>query len=99
MTILRAGAQARNIVIDGRRTSMRMEAPFWRALEDIARYEKCSINEICTYISQQKEASLSLTSATRVYIALYYKQAVTPEARQKVHGNLQTQIRAERFKA
>lgn len=93
MTMLKAGSQARNIVVEGRRTSMRMEIPLWRALDDIARYEQCSVNEICTYISRQKDPELSLTSATRVYITLYYKLAVTPEARAQYHGKLTSQMK------
>ncbi len=96
MVMLKAGTQARNIVVDGRRTSMRLEIPLWCALDEIACYEQCTINEICTYISRQKDAALSLTSATRVYLTLYYKLAVTPETRRQVHGMLKAQIEQER---
>jgi predicted DNA-binding ribbon-helix-helix protein len=94
--MLTAGTQARNIVINGRRTSVRMEVAFWQAFDDIARFEKCSINEICNYISLHKDPELSLTSAIRIYITLYYKQAVTLHARQEFHGKLQSQIALSR---
>ncbi len=40
-----------NIVIDGRRTSLRMEMDIWEALQDIGDRERLTTNEICTFIS------------------------------------------------
>ena len=40
-----------NVVIDGRRTSLRMEVDIWEALQDIGTRERLTTNEICTFVS------------------------------------------------
>jgi hypothetical protein len=52
-----------NVRIDGRRTSMRLEAVTWNALGDIAQRERTALHEICTAVARQKTPALSLTVA------------------------------------
>lgn len=64
----------RNIVIAGRRTSVRLEADMWQALCDIARRHDASVNDICTLISKRRGGS-SLTAALRAFALRYFRIA------------------------
>ncbi|MGH6720350.1 MAG: ribbon-helix-helix domain-containing protein [Alphaproteobacteria bacterium] len=61
-----------NIVVDGRRTSVRLEPDMWLALAEIARMEGCTINDVCARAAGRNRAS-SLTAGLRVYIMNYYR--------------------------
>ncbi len=64
----------RNIVVAGRRTSVRLEPVMWDALHEIARQRKLSVNALATEIDDRRSAS-SLTAAIRVYIVDFYRAA------------------------
>jgi predicted DNA-binding ribbon-helix-helix protein len=63
-----------NVVVAGRRTSVRLEPVMWEALQDIARQRKVTTNDLVTVIAAQQTAS-SLTAAIRVYILDFYRTA------------------------
>lgn len=58
----------RNVVVDGRRTSVRLEPELWQALDRISRSRGVSVNDICSHVSQTRGAAGGFTSALRVYI-------------------------------
>lgn len=67
-----------------RRTSMRLEASMWDALEDIARREKLrDVDALVTLIEaralEHPAPGASLTSSVRVFVAEYYRAAATEE--------------------
>jgi predicted DNA-binding ribbon-helix-helix protein len=64
----------RNVVVAGRRTSVRLEPAMWEALHDIARRLELTIHDLVTHIAHQRTAS-SLTAAIRVYIVDFYRTA------------------------
>jgi predicted DNA-binding ribbon-helix-helix protein len=64
--------QSRNIVVDGHRTSMRLEPAMWRALTEIAERESRSLHELCSMVHRLRRRS-SLTSSVRVFILSYYR--------------------------
>ena len=71
---------SRNVVVSGRRTSMRLESSLWDALEEIARREGGSVNELCGRIDSRR-GDMSLTGAVRAALVSYYrKMAETAEA-------------------
>ncbi len=79
---------SRNVIVEGKRTSVRLEGDMWVALMDIARREGRSINELATLVSRAKKPRTSLTAAIRVFIMGYYKAAATEEGHQKAgHGS------------
>ena len=41
---------SRNITVQERRTSVRLEPEMWQALKEIAQRERCNIHDICTLI-------------------------------------------------
>lgn len=64
----------RNIVVAGRRTSVRLEPTMWEALREIARRREMSLHALVTEIDRGRTAS-SLTAAIRVYIVDFYRAA------------------------
>lgn len=69
-----------NIVVDGHRTSVRLEPDMWHALAEIARLEGCSVNDECTRAARHNHAS-SLTAGLRVYIMGYYRDIALANGR------------------
>lgn len=81
---------SRNITVQARRTSVRLEPEMWTALREIASQEFCSIHDICTLISIRKKENTSLTAAIRVFIMLYFRAASTDEGHRKAgHGDFE----------
>jgi predicted DNA-binding ribbon-helix-helix protein len=66
----------RNIVVAGRRTSVRLEPVMWEALLEIARQQETNVNQLVTEIDRQRNSS-SLTAAIRVYIVDFYRAAAS----------------------
>jgi predicted DNA-binding ribbon-helix-helix protein len=64
----------RNVVVAGRRTSVRLEPMMWEALGEIARVRGESLRDLVTEIDRSRTAS-SLTAAIRVYIVAFYRSA------------------------
>jgi len=64
----------RNIVVAGRRTSVRLEPVMWEALLEITRQQETNVNQLVTEIDRQRNSS-SLTAAIRVYIVDFYRSA------------------------
>ena len=67
----------RNVVVAGRRTSVRLETQMWDALFEIERREGRTVHEICSEVDATRRES-TLTSGLRVYILGYYRKASTP---------------------
>jgi predicted DNA-binding ribbon-helix-helix protein len=63
----------RNVTVNGRRTSVRLEPAMWDALREIAARERRTLHDIVTEIDGRREAS-SLTAAIRVYIVVYWRE-------------------------
>jgi predicted DNA-binding ribbon-helix-helix protein len=84
-----SGLVSRNILIDGRRTSVRLEPEMWIALRDIASREGGSIHELCTLVSMCKRPHSTLTAAIRVFLMLYYRSATTDDGHNRAgHGDI-----------
>ena len=71
----------RNVTVDGRRTSLRLERHYWEGLDDICRREGCSLNDLMTEIERRGKADqgepFCLTSAARVFVLDYFRSAET----------------------
>lgn len=61
---------SRNIVIDGQRTSFRLEPEMWSALEYICQQEKISLHTLCSWINKYRPRP-NRTSAIRAFIVSY----------------------------
>jgi predicted DNA-binding ribbon-helix-helix protein len=60
------GLKKRSVDIDGHRTSVSIEAPFWDALREIADQKRLSVNQLIAAIDKDRTGNLS--SAIRVYV-------------------------------
>jgi len=70
------GLKLRNIRIDGRRTTVRLEPEVWTALLEISEREQTSVPDICGMVSRHQPGS-SFTSSLRVAVLRYYRIAST----------------------
>ncbi len=61
--------------INNRRTSMRLCTKEWNAIDNICLREKIHRNKLITMIEENKDQSLGLAYATRVFALLYYQEA------------------------
>jgi len=66
----------RNIMVGGKRTSVRLEPEMWTALLDIARREGQTIHALATRVAETKKPETSLTAAIRVFCLAYYRTAL-----------------------
>lgn len=80
---MQAARKPRNVIIDGKRTSMRLEAAFWDGLVEIARREEVTVGALCTRLAGELEtlSAGSLSSAVRVYVLSYFRTAILPQSR------------------
>ncbi len=78
---------SRNVVVSGRRTSVRLEPEMWDGLREVCQRERSTLHQICTTVSLQKQEETSLTAAIRVFVMRYFRNASTEEGHAKAgHG-------------
>jgi predicted DNA-binding ribbon-helix-helix protein len=68
-----APPEPRNVRIDGRRTSMRLEAQFWEALTEIAQTLDMSVEALCARIAASEHRG-NLSSAIRVFVLAWSRK-------------------------
>jgi predicted DNA-binding ribbon-helix-helix protein len=69
-----------NVRIGPLRTSLRLDAPTWSALREIAQREGLTLHQLCTSIKEAKPPALSLTVAIRCYALHYFCDVATADA-------------------
>jgi predicted DNA-binding ribbon-helix-helix protein len=72
----------RSIAIDGHRTSISVEAPFWDGLGEIARASNKSVAALIGEIDHGRDG-LNLSAAIRVHVLAWYRARAgeTPQCR------------------
>ena len=79
----------RNIIVDGHRTSIRLEPAMWVALNKIAERENMTIHQLGTRIDRLRDANCGLTAAIRVFLLAYFQEAATEEGHERAgHGRV-----------
>ncbi len=63
----------KNVTVNGRRTSMRLEKETWESLADICLREKMTIHKLCSEIDLHR-GRYGLSSAVRLFILRYYQK-------------------------
>ena len=71
--VMRQHLQTRNLTINRRRTSVRLEPTLWNALQEIAEKREMTIHELATEIAKERPSESSLTSSIRTYIVKFYR--------------------------
>jgi predicted DNA-binding ribbon-helix-helix protein len=75
-TSAESGLMSRNVTINGRRTSLRLEPEMWESLNEIAKREGSTMNDIVAKIDRNR-AEGGLTSHVRVFVLSYFRGAAT----------------------
>jgi predicted DNA-binding ribbon-helix-helix protein len=57
----------RNVVVNGHRTSIRLEPTLWQALDYICKSRSCHINDICSEVADMQVEG-GFTSAVRTFV-------------------------------
>jgi len=74
---------SKNVRINKRRTSVRLEPEMWNALFEISEIECCSIHDLCSAVFEFKNRNTSFTAALRVFLMTYYRSAAFVDRRVK----------------
>lgn len=72
--------RTRNVIVDGHRTSVRLEPALWDAFDEICRREHKSARTVCSEIGQRRREG-GFTSALRVYILSYFRGLAAEDER------------------
>lgn len=78
----------RNVMVRGRRTSVRMEPLMWRCLDDVANRESLTVNQLCTLVDSRR-GDAALTASLRVFLMGYLRALAAkapPEPESAVPG-------------
>ena len=62
-----------SLTLRGHRTSVSLEAAFWRGFRDIAVERGLPINALATEVDEAREADVGLASAIRVFVLARYR--------------------------
>lgn len=68
----------RNVLANGRRTSIRLHTVIWEAVDEICSIERVSLNQLVSELDKRR-GSLSLTEALRIYSISYFREACRAE--------------------
>ncbi|MEM6906411.1 MAG: ribbon-helix-helix domain-containing protein [Pseudomonadota bacterium] len=68
----------RSLTLQGHRTSVSLEEPFWQAFREIAALRGMSVNALAAELDAAREPPASLASAIRLYVFEWHRREVTP---------------------
>lgn len=75
------------VLVNGRRTSMRMCKKEWGALDEICKREKLSRNDLLSILEERNTSSLGMTYSSRLFILRYFQTAATESGHKNAgHG-------------
>ena len=63
----------KNVIVNGRRTSMRLDQETWHSLADICREQNLTLHQLCSKIDATK-GKLGLSGAVRVFVVNHLRQ-------------------------
>jgi predicted DNA-binding ribbon-helix-helix protein len=69
--LMKSSIVKRSIVIDGHKTSVSLEDPFWTDLKKIARNQQTTLSELISMIDGGREGNLS--SAIRLFVLQHFR--------------------------
>ena len=68
-----SGLECRNVVVDGRRTSVKLDSFTWRCLNEICDHRKVTVHDFCTEVKRAMADYTGFTSALRIAILRHYR--------------------------
>lgn len=66
--------ERRNVRINGRRTTVKLEHLLWESLHEICEDTGRNLDEICSEVAQSENARTNFTSELRLYVISYYRE-------------------------
>ncbi len=84
--LLRGMLITRNVTINGRRTSLRLERENWLAMEEICERESLTSHELCSLVDRHR-ANFSRTSAVRAFITAYFRELADSQTHRALNVN------------
>ena len=76
---MKSSVVKRSIVIDGHKTSVSLEDPFWTDLKKIAHTQQVTLSELVTKIDGTREQS-NLSSAIRLFVLHHFRHEERKDA-------------------
>ncbi len=78
--------QTRNINLNGRRTSVRLERELWEAVGELCSRENLSVHQLCENVQRMRHG-MGLTGALRLHLFRYFRSAASEEGHRRAgHG-------------
>lgn len=68
----------RNVVIDGKRTTIRLESDIWDAVDDLCMRERISRHDLCSRVEAGRDG-LNRAQAIRAVVVNYFRLALRDE--------------------
>ena len=68
-----SGLECRNVMVEGRRTSVKLDPFTWRCLQEICHHREISIHDFCTEVKRAKAEYSGFTNALRIAILRHYR--------------------------
>ena len=68
----------RNVIIQEKRTTIRLASAVWEALDELCMRERVSRHELCSRI-EAKRSGVNRAQAVRAEVVNYYRLALKPE--------------------
>jgi predicted DNA-binding ribbon-helix-helix protein len=72
---MKSSVVKRSVVIDGHKTSVSLEEPFWTDLKKIAHTQQATLSELVTKIDGTREQG-NLSSAIRLFVLQHFRNFV-----------------------
>lgn len=69
----------RNVVIDGKRTTIRLESAIWDAVDDLCSRERISRHDLCSRVEAARDG-LNRAQAIRAVVVNYFRFALRGDA-------------------
>ena len=73
----------RNVVIDGKRTTIRLESAIWDAVDDLCSRERMSRHDLCSRVEVGRDG-LNRAQAMRAVVVNYFRFSLCNEIEQNV---------------
>jgi predicted DNA-binding ribbon-helix-helix protein len=81
---MKSSVAKRSILIDGHKTSVSLEDPFWTELKKIAHSQRVTLSELVTAIDHAREHG-NLSSAIRLFVLHHFRNDDTRREAAKAH--------------
>jgi len=73
----RAPGCRRSVVVGGRKTTISLEEPFWKALRQIATARNTTLSDLLAAIRSTRKPGYNLSSAVRVFVLDSYRAQIS----------------------